>query len=225
MAQAAGFPTVFLTAYYALFELAHPRPGQTLLVHSAAGGVGSALLQLGRIVGCRTVGVVGSSHKVETARALGAEVVIDKSREDLWRAAEKAAPRGYDVVLDANGVATLRENYRHLAKPGKLVIYGFHSMLPRQGRRPNWVKLASDFLRTPWFDPLKLSLKQGRSRGLRRRAPPLPRRWRSRVGTLGSTPPAPWLLLLESCLPACVPASIALRGAPGAGELAAMGLL
>jgi NADPH:quinone reductase-like Zn-dependent oxidoreductase len=157
MAQAAGFPTVFLTAYYALFELAHPRPGNTLLVHSAAGGVGGALLQLGRIAGCRTVGVVGSSHKVETARALGADVVIDKSREDLWRAAEQAAPRGYDVVLDANGVATLRESYRHLARPGKLVIYGFHSMLPRQGGRPNWVKLAADFLRTPRFEPLAMT--------------------------------------------------------------------
>ncbi len=157
MAQGAGFPTVFLTAYYALFELAHPRPGNTLLVHSAAGGVGGALLQLGRIAGCRTVGVVGSSHKVETARALGADVVIDKSREDLWRAAEQAAPRGYDVVLDANGVATLRGSYRHLARPGKLVIYGFHSMLPRQGGRPNWVKLAADFLRTPRFDPLQLT--------------------------------------------------------------------
>lgn len=157
MAQAAGFPTVFLTAYYALFELAHPRPGSTLLVHSAAGGVGGALLQLGRIAGCRTVGVVGSSHKVEAARALGAEVVIDKSRENLWRAAEQAAPRGYDVVLDANGVSTLRESYRHLARPGKLVIYGFHSMLPREGGRPNWVKLAADFLRTPRFNPLQLT--------------------------------------------------------------------
>ena len=157
MAQAAGFPAVFLTAYFALFELARPRPGHTLLVHSAAGGVGGALLQLGRILGCRTVGVVGSSHKVETARALGADVVIDKSREALWPAAERASPRGYDVVLDANGVSTLRDSYRHLARPGKLVIYGFHSMLPRQGGRPNWVKLAVDFLRTPRFNPLELT--------------------------------------------------------------------
>lgn len=157
MAQAAGFPAVFLTAYYALLELAHPRPGQTLLVHSAAGGVGGALLQLGRIQGCRCVGVVGSAHKVETARALGADVVIDKSSEALWPAAERAAPRGYDVVLDANGVSTLRDSYRHMAKPGKLVIYGFHSMLPRQGGRPNWVKLAADFLRIPRFNPLQLT--------------------------------------------------------------------
>ncbi|ABF87627.1 oxidoreductase, zinc-binding dehydrogenase family [Myxococcus xanthus DK 1622] len=157
MEQAAGFPTVFLTAYYALFELAHPRPGANVLVHSAAGGVGGALLQLGRIAGCRMVGVVGGTHKVETARAQGAEVVIDKSREDLWSVAKKAAPRGYDVVLDANGPSTLRDSYKHLASPGKLVIYGFHSMLPRTGGRPNYAKLAWDWLRTPRFDPLTLT--------------------------------------------------------------------
>jgi NADPH:quinone reductase-like Zn-dependent oxidoreductase len=148
---------VFLTAYYALFELAHPRPGATLLVHSAAGGVGSALVQLGRIAGCRVVGVVGSSHKVETARAMGADVVIDKSREDLWKAAEKASPKGYDVVLDANGVSTLPQSYAHLASPGKLIIYGFHSMMPRKGGRPNWLKLAWDWLRTPRYNPLTLT--------------------------------------------------------------------
>jgi len=156
-AQAAGFPTVFLTAYYALFELAHPRPGASILVHSAAGGVGSALVQLGRIAGCRVVGVVGSSHKVETARAMGADVVIDKSREDLWKVAEQASPRGYDVVLDANGVSTLPQSYAHLASPGKLVIYGFHSMMPRQGGKPKWLKLAWDWLRTPRYNPLTLT--------------------------------------------------------------------
>jgi NADPH:quinone reductase-like Zn-dependent oxidoreductase len=162
MAQAATFPAVFLTAWFALFELAHPRPGAAVLVHSAAGGVGSALLQLARIAGCRVVAVVGATHKVEAARALGAEVVIDKSREDLWRAAERAAPHGFDVVLDANGVSTLGESYRHLASPGKLVVYGFHSMLPRRGGRPDWVKLAVDWLRTPRFSPLALT-KENRS--------------------------------------------------------------
>ncbi len=155
--DAAGFPAVFLTAYYALFELAHPRAGQTLLVHSAAGGVGGALLQLGKIAGCRTVGVVGAPHKVEVARRLGADAVIDKSAEPLWPAARRHAPDGYDVVLDANGVSTLKESYRHLRSPGKLVIYGFHSMLPRQGGRPKWGKLAADWVRTPRFNPLDLT--------------------------------------------------------------------
>jgi len=64
---AAGFPAVFLTAYYALFDLANARAGSTLLVHSAAGGVGGALLQLARIAGCTAVGVVGAPHKVEAS--------------------------------------------------------------------------------------------------------------------------------------------------------------
>ncbi|MEZ4453677.1 MAG: medium chain dehydrogenase/reductase family protein [Nannocystaceae bacterium] len=156
LVRAAGVPAVFLTAYYALFELAHPRPGSTILVHSAAGGVGSALLQLARVAGCEAVAVVGASHKVAAAAALGAKAVIDKSREDLWAAAERHAPGGYQVICDANGVSTLGQSYRHLAPTGKLVIYGFHSMLPRSGR-VRWLRLAFDWLRTPRFNPLRLT--------------------------------------------------------------------
>jgi NADPH:quinone reductase-like Zn-dependent oxidoreductase len=154
--QAAGFPAVHLTAYYALCELVRLRTGMKILVHSAAGGVGGALLQLGKIAGCFMVGVVGASHKVESARKLGADAVIDKSSERLWPSAERHAPEGYDVVLDANGVETLRQSYKHLAPAGKLVVYGFHTMLPQQGGRPDWLKLAADFLRTPRFNPLDL---------------------------------------------------------------------
>ena len=156
-ATAAAIPTVYLTAYYALLELAHPRPGSRILVHSAAGGVGGALCQIGKIAGCEVVGVVGGAHKVEAARALGADHVIDKSREALWPAAERLAPGGYDVVLDANGVATLAASYAHVAPTGRLVIYGFHSMLPREGGRPRWLRLALDVLRTPRFSPLRLT--------------------------------------------------------------------
>jgi NADPH:quinone reductase-like Zn-dependent oxidoreductase len=156
VSQAAALPAVTLTAWFALFELAHPHEGDTVLVHSAAGGVGSALVQLARIAGCRVAGVVGSSHKVETVRALGADVVIDKSREDLWSRAEAFAPRGFDVILDANGVSTLRESERHLAAPGKLVIYGFHSMMGHADK-PRWIKLAWDWIRTPRFSPLDLT--------------------------------------------------------------------
>jgi NADPH:quinone reductase-like Zn-dependent oxidoreductase len=155
--QAAALPTIFLTAYYAIHELVHPRPGRAFLVHSAAGGVGSMLVQLGRLASCRVVGVVGASHKVDALRALGADVVIDKSTEDLWSAAEAACPGGYDAVFDANGVATLRGSYRHLRPSGKLVIYGFHTMLPREGGRPKYLKLAKDYLLTPRFNPLDLT--------------------------------------------------------------------
>jgi len=156
-AEAATFPASFLTAYYALIELANAHRGMNLLVHSASGGVGSALVQVGKILGCRVVGVVGASHKVALARRLGADAVIDKSQEPLWSVAERLAPEGYDIALDANGVETLRQSYRHLAPAGKLVVYGFHTMMPRKGGRPNWIKIAIDWLRTPRYNPLDLT--------------------------------------------------------------------
>jgi len=155
--QAAGLPAVFMTAWMALSFLAHPRPGDALLVHSAAGGVGSSLVQLAKAKGCRVVGVVGRSHKVEVAKDLGCDVVIDKSSQDLWSEARRAAPDGYDVVLDANGVSTLSDSYASLRPAGKLVVYGFGSMLPRKAGRPNYAKLAMDFVRTPRFNPLNLT--------------------------------------------------------------------
>ncbi len=102
-AQGAGIPTVFLTAYYALFELVHPKKGNTILIHSAAGGVGSTLVQFAKIAGCKVIGVVGASHKVDYVKSLGADVVIDKSSQDLWKEVEKIAPKGLDIILDANG--------------------------------------------------------------------------------------------------------------------------
>jgi NADPH:quinone reductase-like Zn-dependent oxidoreductase len=156
-AQAAGIPTVFLTAWFALHELAHVRRGEHVLVHSAAGGVGSAAVQLAAHAGAQVTGVVGSAHKRELPRQLGAHHVIDKSGTDLWPAVERIAPGGCHVILDANGVSTLADSYAHLAPLGRLVVYGFHSMLPRTGGRPNWLTLARDYLRTPRFNPLKLT--------------------------------------------------------------------
>ena len=94
-------------------ELADPRPGAKALIHSAAGGVGGSLVQVAKILGCEVVGVVGGTHKVETERTQGADHVIDvigKSKEDLWVVAKRPAPEGYDVILDANGVATLADS-------------------------------------------------------------------------------------------------------------------
>ena len=157
-AQAAALPTVFLTAWFALHELAHARQNEHVLVHSAAGGVGGAALQLARQAGAQVTAVVGGPHKIEAARTMGAAQVIDKSSGNLWAQLETLAPTGFDVILDANGVSTLGDSYRHLAPLGRLVVYGFHGMLPKQGGRPNGFKLAWDWLRTPRFNPLNLTM-------------------------------------------------------------------
>ena len=96
MAEIAAFPAVYLTAFYAAFEMANAKRGQTALVHSAAGGVGLALCRLLSNLGVTVVGVVGSSHKVTTAKLGGATHVIDKSREDIWKRCDELAPNGFD---------------------------------------------------------------------------------------------------------------------------------
>ena len=154
--QAAALPTVFLTAWFMAREQVMPKPGDVWLVHSAAGGVGSALCQLGRLHGCRVVGVVGSAHKRASAQAMGATETIDKSTQNLWPEAKRLAPGGFQAIFDANGVSTLGQSYAHLASMGKLCIYGFASMLPHNGKL-NWLKMAWDWLRTPRFNPLNMT--------------------------------------------------------------------
>jgi len=73
-----------MTAYYALFELAHPRQQQTILVHSAA-GAWAAFCPIGKLAGCKVVGVVGSHSQSRLCKKIGADAVIDKSSQDLWR--------------------------------------------------------------------------------------------------------------------------------------------
>ena len=155
-AQSATFPTVFLTAYYALRQIYHVRSGATVLVHAAAGGVGLAALQLARCDGLVPIAVVGQSHKCEVARQYGASEVIDKSRHALWPEVERLAPGGLHLILESNGAETLRQSYAHLRPTGRLVVYGFHSMLTRGRAGPNWLKLVWDYLRTPRFNPLEM---------------------------------------------------------------------
>jgi NADPH:quinone reductase-like Zn-dependent oxidoreductase len=155
--EAAAFPAVFMTAYHALFQLVRLPEQATILVHSAGGGVGSALIQLAKVRGMRTVGVVGSSHKIDYVKSLGADTVIDKSKDDLWTQVHRASPNGYDAVLDANGPETLRGSYAALRPTGKLIAYGSHGILPQgHSGRMNYIKAAMGLIRMPRFDPLKL---------------------------------------------------------------------
>ncbi|MDQ2070025.1 synaptic vesicle VAT-1 family membrane protein [Natronospira bacteriovora] len=159
LAEAAAFPTVFLTAWYALHALGDIQPGHRVLIHSAAGGVGQALVQLARRAAAHVVGVVGRSHKVDSLKAHGIDV-IDKSRQALWSEAGRLAPDGFDLIADANGYPTLKQSYRHLAPGGRLLVYGFHGMFhpDRRGRgRVNWPAMIASWFRTPRFSPLAMT--------------------------------------------------------------------
>lgn len=155
--QAAGFPVVFLTAHYALHVLGAAKAGQWALVHSAAGGVGSALLQLCRAAGVHTVGVVGREDKVDAAKAAGATHVLVRTSTPWWNAARGLVPDGFQLILDASGPPTLRHAPALLRPTGRLIVYGFHSMLSMAGGWPNPLALAWGWLRMPRFNPLDLT--------------------------------------------------------------------
>lgn len=157
MSEAAGIPAVYLTAYYGLFQNIILRPQSTILIHSAAGGVGGALVQMAKIAGHKSVGIIGSSHKRSYVEELGADLVIDKKTQNWFSEAKNFSQRGYDIVFDANGQSTLKNSFDLLAPMGKLVSYGFHSMLPKKGGRLNWFKLIYTFLTTPRFNPINMT--------------------------------------------------------------------
>ena len=161
-ATAAGaFTCVAMTAWFAVQQQAQPiARGHWVLVHSAAGGVGSMLVQICKIKGWRVLAVVGAPHKISACHALGADAVVDKSSQDLWAEAKSIAPEGFAAVFDANGVGTIKQSYEHLAPCGKLIVYGFHTMLPRKGGvigLKQWLGMARDYLRTPTFNPLSMT--------------------------------------------------------------------
>lgn len=156
-ADCAGVPAVHLTAYHALHQVAKVSKGEVLLVHSAAGGVGTALLQQARLAGCWTLGVVGSSKKAGVALSFGADLVAVRG-PSLWKDIDAGVPGGFDAIFDANGVTTPRPGFERLKLGGRLVIYGFAEMFPRGGR-PSKLSLAWSWLRVPRFSPLEMTAK------------------------------------------------------------------
>lgn len=156
--RGGAFPVAYLTAYYALHHVGHLQPADKVLVHSAAGGVGTALLHLLKANKNLSAGVVGHEGKVSYAREAGASLVIDKENQPLWETAEQWSPEGYDMILDANGASTLRGSYQHLKPGGRLLVYGFASMFSHTGRK-NFLKLIWYYFKTPRFNPFDLTGK------------------------------------------------------------------
>lgn len=128
-AHASVFHIAYQTGWFGLYRRAGLRVGETLLVHAAAGGVGSAAVQLGRAAGAKVIGVVGSADKVPVARRLGAETVIDRSATDDLVAAIKDAThgKGVDVVYDPVGGPAYEVSRKVVAFEGRIVIVGFAS--------------------------------------------------------------------------------------------------
>jgi putative PIG3 family NAD(P)H quinone oxidoreductase len=124
-AQAAAIPEAFLTASEALFTLGAVGPGQLVLIHAAASGVGTAALQLAKLVGARVIACASTPEKLELARSLGADVVVNHRLEDFaQRCQEQSDGRGVDVILDFVGGAYAERHQTCLAEAGRWVVIG-----------------------------------------------------------------------------------------------------
>lgn len=123
--EAAAAPLVFLTAWHMLFERARLQPGEDVLVLGASSGVGSAAIQLAKLFHCRVIATAGGERKLELARRLGADHVIDHYQQDIAAEVKKLTDRrGVDVVFEHVGAATWQKSMQSLAPSGRVVTCG-----------------------------------------------------------------------------------------------------
>ena len=122
--QGAAMPMNYLTAHFALVERGGLREGETVLVHGAAGGVGTATIQVAKGYAARTIAVVSTEEKAEVARRAGADevVLVDGFRDAVT---ELTGGRGVDVVMDVVGGDLMTDSLRSLATQGRILVVGF----------------------------------------------------------------------------------------------------
>ncbi|MDO8431545.1 MAG: quinone oxidoreductase [Candidatus Binatus sp.] len=124
-AEGAAFPIQVLTAWHMLHTSHRTGPGQTVLVHSAAGGVGIVAVQIAKAAGARVIGTVSSDSKFALVKEYGADDVINYSTHDFAAEANRlTGGRGVDLILDAVGATTLEKGLTCLAPFGHLILYG-----------------------------------------------------------------------------------------------------
>lgn len=123
--EASSVPLVFLTAWHMLNERVHLKAGETVLVHAAGSGVGSAAIQIAKLLGARVLATASTDEKLEKAKGLGADEVINYKAEDFLDAVRRlTGKRGVDVVFEHTGEATWEKSVRSLVRGGRLVTCG-----------------------------------------------------------------------------------------------------
>jgi NADPH2:quinone reductase len=127
-AEGAAFMVATSTAVNAVMQRGDLQPGETLLVHGAAGGVGLAAVEAGKLLGARVIATASSEAKLALARERGAEVLIDYTREDFrQRVLDATGGQGADVVMDPVGGDVFEQSLRCMAWGGRILVVGFTS--------------------------------------------------------------------------------------------------
>jgi NADPH:quinone reductase-like Zn-dependent oxidoreductase len=151
-AEAAAIPVVYLTAWHMLVELANLKRGQSVLIHAAAGGVGTAALQICKHIGAVTYGTA-SGGKHARLKEMGLDHAIDYTKDDFEKIVlELTKGRGVDVVLDATG--NFKKSFRCLGPVGKLMLFGASGVMPEGSANP--LHIVRGLSRMGFYHPLKL---------------------------------------------------------------------
>jgi synaptic vesicle membrane protein VAT-1 len=154
--EGASIPVNYLTAWQLVVAMGGLKAGETVLIHSAGGGVGIAATQIAKHIGAKVIGTA-SAGKHEQLTAAGVDDLIDYRSEDFEkRALEITGGRGVELILDAVGGDSLKKGYRILAPTGRLGVFGASSAAI--GKGAGYRGMVSMLANTPWvqFNPLSL---------------------------------------------------------------------
>ncbi|WP_018478815.1 alcohol dehydrogenase catalytic domain-containing protein [Pontibacter roseus] len=154
--EGAGFLVQGLTAYYALTELGNLQEGMTVLIHSAAGGVGILANRICKKYGAYTIGTVGRAGKVDFLRQEEAyDAVILRDSHFPARLQEALGGRPLYLIMECIGGKVLEQGWQAMAPMGRMVVYG-NASFTTHGDRPHYPRLIWRWLRRPKIDPLRL---------------------------------------------------------------------
>ena len=154
--EGAAFPVVYGTAYASLISFGNLRSGERLLVQAAAGGVGIAATQIGKLLGAEIYGTASAS-KHDAIRGFGVQHAIDYRDKDFAEEVRRIAgeERPLDLIVDGIGARSWKDGYRLLRPGGRLVMIGASSFV--SGEKRNLPKAAANLARVPRFNPIKLA--------------------------------------------------------------------
>jgi len=153
--EGAAFPIQGITAYYALIELGALKNNQSVLIHSAAGGVGILANRIAKKFNAYTIGSIGSSSKIDVMKSEGYDdhiIRTDNFREELRN---KLGDRPLNIVLECIGGQIFRDGFRLLAPEGRMIVYGSASYAT-PGKRPNYLKILRQYWKRPKLDPTRM---------------------------------------------------------------------
>ena len=151
--EGAAFPVVYVTAYNMMLFNGHLRRGSTVLIHSAAGGVGRAAIQIAKTRDCRILGVAAAS-KHASLREQGCQHPLDSSGDYTAQARALVGDQGVDLILDPIGGRSWTEGYDLLAPCGRLVAFGLSAASP--GNQRNLLHALRQLLSVKKWSPMKL---------------------------------------------------------------------